>query len=63
MSREIGGVHVCLQVVFSNETTRRKMEAAIETIADAVADNPWLGLDDTVEQLITSFEELQTIPD
>jgi len=39
------------------------MEAAIETIADAVADNPWLGLDDTVEQLITSFEELQTIPD
>jgi hypothetical protein len=39
------------------------MEEAIEQIADVIDENPWLGLGEPLEQLIRSFEELQTIPD
>lgn len=63
MTKEVGGCHVCIQLVISNVTTKDKLEAAIEEIADAIADNPWLGLDGAVERLISAYEELRYVPD
>lgn len=63
MSKQTGGCHVCIQLVISNVTTKEKLEAVIEEIADAIADNPWLGLDDAAERLIAAYEELRYVPD
>ena len=63
MTKEVGGAHIALQLVITNETTKQKMEDAIEQIADVVDDYPWLGLDDAVERLIEAYEELDYIPD
>lgn len=63
MAKEVGGCHVCIQLVISNVTTKEKLEAAIEEIADTVAEYPWLELDEAVERLISAYEELRYVPD
>jgi len=63
MAKDVGGAYVTLQLVITNESTKRRLEDAIEQIADVVDDYPWLGLDETVERLIEAYEELDYVPD
>lgn len=63
MSKDVGGCHVTIQLVITNETTKRKLEEAIEQIADTLMDYPWLGLSDAVERLCEAYEELSYVPD
>ena len=52
-----------LKVVITNDSTESKLREAIDEVAEAAEDYPFLGLADTVERLEKAFMELTYEPD